>query len=57
MMIKATELLERNPAPTISQIKDAFTTDGPSPHLCRCGSYLAIIEAVQRAASLMAKAR
>ena len=55
MMIKATELLDKVPAPTVSQIKDAFTTDGPSPHLCRCGTYAAIIEAVQRAANTMAK--
>ena len=57
MMIKATELLDRNANPSVTEIKDAFTTDGPSPHLCRCGSYLAIIEAVQRAAGAMAKAR
>jgi len=57
MMIKATELLESNPTPTVAQIKDAFTTSGPSAHLCRCGSYTAIIEAVQRAAQVMAKAR
>ena len=57
MMIKATELLERTPNPTVAQIKDAFTNDGPSPHLCRCGSYTAIIEAVERAAAAMAKAR
>ena len=57
MMIKATELLERVATPTVPQIKEAFTTDGPSPHLCRCGSYTAIIEAVQRAATVMAKAR
>src|SRR6516225_11967351 len=31
MMIKATELLERNPNPTEAQIKAAFTTEGPSP--------------------------
>ncbi len=55
MMIKATELLDKAPAPTVSQIKDAFTSDGPSPHLCRCGTYGAIVEAVQRAASAMAK--
>src|SRR5258708_3002172 len=55
MMIKATELLERNPNPTVTQIKDAFTTAGPSPHLCRCGSYVAIMEAVQHAATIMAK--
>ena len=57
MMIKATELLERIAMPTVAQIKEAFTNDGPSPHLCRCGSYSAIIEAVQRAANAMAKAR
>src|SRR5580765_5199780 len=56
MMIKATELLERTTTPTLTQIKEAFTTSGPSPHLCRCGSYTAIIEAVQRAATMMAKA-
>jgi isoquinoline 1-oxidoreductase alpha subunit len=53
MMIKATELLERVPSPTVAEIKEAFTTSGPSPHLCRCGSYTAIIEAVKRAATLM----
>src|SRR5215470_5907711 len=55
MMIKATELLERNASPTVAQIKEAFTTSGPSAHLCRCGSYTAIIDAVQRAAATMAK--
>jgi len=57
MMIKATELLEQKSRPTVAQIKDAFTTDGPSPHLCRCGTYVAIIEAVQRAADAVAKAK
>jgi isoquinoline 1-oxidoreductase alpha subunit len=57
MMIKATELLERVASPTVVEIKQAFTTSGPSAHLCRCGSYTAIIEAVQRAATVMAKAR
>jgi isoquinoline 1-oxidoreductase alpha subunit len=55
MMIKATELLESNPKPTLTQIKAAFTTSGPSAHLCRCGSYQAIIESVQFASVLMAK--
>ncbi len=55
MMIKATELLERIASPTVAEIKEAFTTSGPSPHLCRCGSYTAIIQAVQRAATTMAK--
>jgi len=57
MMIKATELLEQNATPTVAEIKEAFTTSGPSPHLCRCGSYTAIIEAVQRAGQAMAKGR
>ena len=57
MMIKATELLESNPSPTLAQIKEAFTSSGPSPNLCRCGTYVAIMQAVQRAAALMAKAR
>jgi isoquinoline 1-oxidoreductase alpha subunit len=54
MMIKATELLEHNASPSVAQIKEAFTS-GVSPHLCRCGSYTAIIEAVQRASSAMTK--
>ena len=57
MMIKATELLESVASPTVAEIKAAFTTSGPSAHLCRCGSYTAIIEAVQRAATTMAKGR
>jgi isoquinoline 1-oxidoreductase alpha subunit len=54
MMIKATELLEHNASPTLAEIKDAFT-GGISPHLCRCGSYTAIIQAVQRAGVAMTK--
>jgi len=57
MMIKAVELLERVATPTVAEIKEAFTTSGPSAHLCRCGSYTAIIEAVQRAATITAKGR
>ena len=57
MMIKATELLENNPHPTLVQIKAAFTTGGMSPNLCRCGTYLAIIDAVHHAATIMAKGR
>lgn len=57
MMIVATELLENNPNPTVAQIKEAFTTSGTSAHLCRCGSYVAIIDAVKHAATIMAKGR
>jgi aerobic-type carbon monoxide dehydrogenase small subunit (CoxS/CutS family) len=53
MMIAAVDLLSRTPNPTVAQIKDAFTNTPPSPHLCRCGTYSAIIDAVQRAAKAM----
>ena len=56
MMIKATELLEQTPTPSVAQVKDAFRA-GPSPHLCRCGSYVAILDAVARASSLIAKGK
>ncbi|MCY1672414.1 (2Fe-2S)-binding protein [Novosphingobium sp. SL115] len=55
MMIKVTELLEANPKPSDADIKEALTTSGPSPHLCRCGSYAAILEGAHRAARLMAE--
>ena len=55
MMMKATELLEHEPKPTVDQIKTAFTTSGPSAHLCRCGSYIAIIDAVRHASKIMAE--
>jgi isoquinoline 1-oxidoreductase alpha subunit len=53
MMIAAVQLLTRNPNPTVAEIKDAFTNTPPSPHLCRCGTYAAIIDAVRRAAKAM----
>jgi len=53
MMIAAVRLLSRIPDPTVAQIKDAFTNTPPSPHLCRCGTYAAIIDAVKRAANTM----
>jgi aerobic-type carbon monoxide dehydrogenase small subunit (CoxS/CutS family) len=53
MMIAAVQLLKKTPNPTVAQIKDAFTNTPPSPHLCRCGTYSAIIDAVQRAAKAM----
>jgi isoquinoline 1-oxidoreductase alpha subunit len=53
MMIKITELLEKNPKPTDDDIKEALTTSGPSPHLCRCASYAAILDGARRAAQLM----
>jgi isoquinoline 1-oxidoreductase alpha subunit len=53
MMIMAADLLERIPNPSEAQIRDAFTNTPPSPHLCRCGTYVSIIAAVQRAARAM----
>jgi len=53
MMIVAVQLLSKIPNPTVAQIKDAFTNTPPSPHLCRCGTYAAIIDAVQLAAQAM----
>lgn len=55
MMIKAVELLENNPTPSDAEIKAAFTTSGPSAHLCRCGSYIAILEAVRHASELISR--
>jgi len=55
MMIKITELLELTPNPTDAQIKAALTTSGPSPHLCRCASYAAILDGARRAARIMAE--
>jgi isoquinoline 1-oxidoreductase alpha subunit len=55
MMIKVTELLEHNASPTDEEIKAALTTSGPSPHLCRCGSYAAILDGARAAARLMAQ--
>lgn len=55
MMIKATELLEQTPSPSVTEIKAAMTTSGTSPHLCRCGSYCAIVDAIQLASKLMAE--
>jgi nicotinate dehydrogenase subunit A len=45
MIISATALLAKNKNPTVPQIKKALADD-----LCRCGSHLRIIRAVQRAA-------
>jgi isoquinoline 1-oxidoreductase subunit alpha len=53
MMMVAVQLLSKTPNPSVEQIKDAFTNAPPSPHLCRCGTYAAIIDAVQRAAQTM----
>ena len=53
MMIAAVDLLAKNHNPSVDEIKNAFTNTPPSPHLCRCGTYGAIIDAVLRAAKAM----
>jgi isoquinoline 1-oxidoreductase subunit alpha len=53
MMIAAVEPPSKNPNPCVAEIKDAFTNKPPSAHLCRWGTYAAIIDAVQRAAKAM----
>ena len=50
MIIQATDLLSTTKSPSVSQIKDAL-----NGHLCRCGTYPAVLRAVQRAAQLIAK--
>jgi isoquinoline 1-oxidoreductase alpha subunit len=54
MMIMAVDLLHGNASPSEAQIVDAYTNTPPSPHLCRCGTYVSILAAVQRAAKTMA---
>jgi nicotinate dehydrogenase subunit A len=45
MIMSATALLSRSPDPTEEQIKDALAAN-----LCRCGTHVRIVRAVQRAA-------
>jgi aerobic-type carbon monoxide dehydrogenase small subunit (CoxS/CutS family) len=49
MIVKAAELLSKNPRPDEAQIRSAM-----NGHLCRCGTYPAIVRAVRRASDLMA---
>jgi|SRR5579862_1889841 len=48
-MMEAVALLQANPKPTLQQIQQAM--DG---HLCRCGTYNRIAQAIQRASAAMA---
>jgi len=50
MIIQAADLLGATKNPTEDQIKAAM-----NGHLCRCGTYTAIIEAIQQAARSMTK--
>jgi isoquinoline 1-oxidoreductase subunit alpha len=50
-LMEAAALLQRNPSPSEQEIRDAL--DG---HLCRCGTYNRIVQAVQLAADRMRSA-
>jgi len=52
MIVGAVALLERQPHPTDDQVRDAL-----SHNLCRCGAHIEILNAVQRAAELLAAAK
>jgi nicotinate dehydrogenase subunit A len=45
MIINAKVLLDKNPNPSVEEIKKAL-----DPILCRCGSHLRVLRAIQRAA-------
>ena len=51
MIMTAKALLDRNPSPSEAQIRDAL-----DPILCRCGSHVRVIRAVQRAAGTLTTA-
>jgi len=50
MIIQAADLLGTTKNPSLQTIKEAM-----NGHLCRCGTYTAVIEAIQQAAATMAK--
>jgi aerobic-type carbon monoxide dehydrogenase small subunit (CoxS/CutS family) len=49
MIVKAAELLSKNAKPDEGQIRKAM-----NGHLCRCGTYPSILQAVRRASEMMA---
>jgi aerobic-type carbon monoxide dehydrogenase small subunit (CoxS/CutS family) len=48
MMMRAQALLEQNPAPSSTEIRQHMSTN-----LCRCGTHMRILRAVERAAVFM----
>lgn len=52
MILRAQALLERNPSPSAAEIRDAM-----QPNLCRCGTHMRILRAVERAARDMKSGR
>src|SRR5712692_5677035 len=51
ILMNAKALLDKNPSPTADDIRTAL-----DPILCRCGSHLRVIRAIQRAAQATAHA-
>jgi aerobic-type carbon monoxide dehydrogenase small subunit (CoxS/CutS family) len=51
MTVKGAELLSKNPKPTEAEIRRAM-----NGHLCRCGTYQRIVQAIQLASVKMAEA-
>ena len=51
MTVKAAELLSKNPKPTEAEIRQAM-----NGHLCRCGTYPRILQAIQLASAKMTEA-
>jgi nicotinate dehydrogenase subunit A len=51
ILMNAKVLLDKNPSPTAGEIRTAL-----DPVLCRCGSHLRVIRAIQRAAKATAHA-
>ena len=52
MIIKGSELLANNAAPSDAEIRQAM-----NGHLCRCGSYPRILAAIKTASRIMAEDR
>jgi len=48
MMMRGQALLERNPSPTVAEVRRHMATN-----LCRCGTHMRILRAIDRAAALM----
>jgi aerobic-type carbon monoxide dehydrogenase small subunit (CoxS/CutS family) len=51
MMMSAQALLQKNPAPSDEEIRDALSTN-----LCRCGTHMRILAAIRRAGEVMQSA-
>lgn len=52
MIMRAQSLLERNPSPTDADIRTAL-----EPNLCRCGTHMRILRAIQRASEALRSAQ